>query len=172
MKKRYFGSAVVSMLLVIGLMCAVCVHIRSSQQAGQNVQLPDEVSALIENYMAAYQNGTEGSVEYMYFEDDLRRSAYMASGDKLIAYKMEGAEKINDKLYALTLLVKTNSTVFHFGDEYQRIYNFAAQIDGKWFYLNGVANIPSDIRDNLNVNDYSYNDENIVDQDDVLGEII
>ena len=172
MKKRFWGFAALSILLVIGALCAVCLHIRFSQQENQNVQLPEEVSALIESYMAAYQIGTEKSVEYMHFEDDFIRSVYMASGDRLIAYEMESAEKINDKLYALTILVKTNSTVFHFGDEYQRIYNFVAQIDGEWFYLNGVTNIPSDLQDNLTAENYGYNDDNIVDQDDVLGEIM
>lgn len=172
MKKRFGGFTALSMLLVIGGLCAVFLYIRFSQQVGQNVQLPEDVSALIESYMAAYQIGTEESVEYMHFEDDFIRSVYMASGDKLIAYEMESVDKINDKLYALTILVKTNSTVFHFGDEYQRIYNFVAQIDGEWFYLNGVTNIPSDLQDNLNVGDYGYNDDNIVDQDDVMGEIM
>ena len=65
MKKRFWGFAALSILLVIGGLCAVFLHIRFSQQVGQNVQLPEEVSALIESYMAAYQIGTEESVEYM-----------------------------------------------------------------------------------------------------------
>lgn len=133
--------------------------------------LPDEVCDLIHNYMSAYKEGTDKSVEYIYMEDEFKRSAYINSGDKLVDYKIESFEKINDNLYGLVVLSKTTQSMMRFGDGYRSVFNFVAYINGEWRYINGVNNIPDDIRDNLDVNRYTYSDDNIVDAEDIVGEI-
>ena len=61
--------------------------------------------------------------------------------------------------------------MMRFGDGYRSVFNFVAYINGEWRYINGVNNIPDDIRDNLDVNRYTYSDDNIVDAEDIVGEI-
>ena len=58
-----------------------------------------------------------------------------------------------------------------FGDVYRSVFNFVGYIDGEWRYINGVANIPTDIQENLDVNKYTYNDDHIVGAEDIVGEI-
>lgn len=139
----------------------------------RNAAIPDEVRSLAEDYMNAYKNGTDQSVEYMHFEDDFVRSAYIASNGKLIDYEMESIEKINDNLYAFTVLVLTEQATWHGGEDYERVYNFAVRIEGTWYYVNGISHIPVDLQDNLDPSKYLYDDdENIVDRGDVIAEPI
>ena len=137
----------------------------------ESTGIPDEVMSLLERYMDAYKNGTTESVCYMHFENEFTRTAYIDSGDKLIDYKIEATEKINDNLYCFTLMAKTQLMAFQFGDDYQRVYNFAAQIGDEWYYINGVSNIPPAVQDNLDISKYTNADENIVDPDDIIGKV-
>ena len=148
----------------------VIVFVSMAQQK-RNVTIPDDVATLVQDYMNAYKNGTAESANYIYFEDEFKKSAYITAADKLLDYKLESAEKINDNLYALVVLVKTEHSTFYSGDVYDRVYNFAARIDDNWYYLNGVANIPADLQENLDKSKYTYSDENIVAPGDIVDAI-
>ncbi|MEG2146647.1 MAG: hypothetical protein RRY06_08465 [Lachnospiraceae bacterium] len=163
-----------SVLLLIVLFCLVAICAISILYLNHNkstLEIPEEASEVVEKYMAAYKKGTQYSVEYSHFEDEFARTAYIDSGDKLLDYKIESAEKINDNLYALTIQIKTEQTVFYNGDNYSKVYNFLALIDDTWYFLNGVAHVPLNIQDNLDKSRYVYNDENIVAAEDIVGAI-
>ncbi len=125
-------------------------------------EIPADVTNLIEEYLAAYREGTDKSVAFTYFNDEFRKEAYIVSGDKLLDYEIQSIERINDNLYAISILVKTTQTECYMGDDLELVYNFTAKIDGQWKYINGVTNIPEDLRENLLVEDYTYQNENIV----------
>lgn len=153
----------IAILVAIIVGVITCVSIALFIHAQKNTtEIPDEVTNLIEEYMTAYREGTEKSVEFTYFNDEFRRQAYIESGDKLLDYEVQSIERINDNLYALTILVKTIQTEFHEGDALELVYNFAAKIDGQWKYINGVSNIPEDLRENLIASKYTYQDNSIV----------
>ncbi len=118
--------------------------------------------------MEAYRKGTEYAVEYTHFEDEFVREAYIISGDKLLDYKIENVEKINDNLYAFTILVKTEQSTFYSGDIFERVFNFVARIDDEWYFLNGVSHIPADLQENLDIEKYTNTGENIVERDDIV----
>ena len=163
MKKWIFGIV----LIAFAAIALILLRVRPASEP----DIPDEVAELVETYMDAYKKGTEESAAYAHFESDFVRSAYIESGDRLIDYKLESTEKINDNLYSVTLLVKSESSVMYFGDEYQRVYNFTARIENEWYYINGVSDIPPALQENLDVNKYTYEGENIVDPDDIVGKI-
>ena len=96
------------------------------------------------------------------------REAYIISGDKLLDYKIENVEKINDNLYAFTILVKTEQSTFYSGDIFERVFNFVARIDDEWYFLNGVSHIPADLQENLDIEKYTNTGENIVERDDIV----
>lgn len=137
-------------------------------QNQDDASVPVEISAVVEDYMESYKEGVEVSVQYMHFEDEFKKSAYITSGDRLIDYQIESVEKVNDRLYAFIILVKSEQTPLYSKEEYERVYNFVGKIDGVWWYINGTANIPPDIQDGLDASKYTYQDENIVPYDDVL----
>ena len=163
MKKR--GWAIILACVVV-LVC-VC-FVLSGQESRWGADIPSDVPDLIEEYMDTYKRGTEYSVEYMHFEDEFVRQAYIDTGNNLLDYQVESIEKVNDNLYAVTVQVKTANHVLMFGDSYEQVYNFVVRIDGKWYYVNGVTNIPPDLQENLDPSKYSYNDDNIVSHEDVF----
>ena len=118
-------------------------------------KLPEDAQSLVETYMDAYMNGTKESARYAHFENEVIKDAYLNGATYLIDYRIESTKRINDKLYALTVLVKTN----HTGDAYMRVYNFVALINEQWYFINGVGNIPEELQDNLDKSQYLYKGE-------------
>ena len=121
---------VLSIIIILALCLFVLFALRQSKTTSL---IPNEVSELVNNYMEAYRKGTEYAVEYTHFEDEFVREAYIISGDKLLDYKIENVEKINDNLYAFTILVKTEQSTFYSGDIFERVFNFVARIDDEWY---------------------------------------
>lgn len=150
---------VLSIIIILALCLFVLFALRQSKTTSL---IPNEVSELVNNYMEAYRKGTEYAVEYTHFEDEFVREAYIISGDKLLDYKIENVEKINDNLYAFTILVKTEQSTFYSGDIFERVFNFVARIDDEWYFLNGVSHIPADLQENLDIEKYTNTGENIV----------
>lgn len=166
-------KSILPLLIVIaGLAVVLCAGafllIRNNRSV---TTVPDEVTELFEKYMDAYKNGVEESVVYAHFEDEFTRSAYIGSNDKMIDYKVESTEKINDDLYCFTLLAKNEVGIRHFGDDYRRVYNFVGRIGDEWYVMNGVGNIPQALQENLDASKYTYTGDNIVDPGDIIGEI-
>ena len=156
---------VLSIIIILALCLSVLFALRQSKTTSL---FPNEVSELVNNYMEAYRKGTEYAVEYTHFEDEFVREAYIISGDKLLDYKIENVEKINDNLYAFTILVKTEQSTFYSGDIFERVFNFVARIDDEWYFLNGVSHIPADLQENLDIEKYTNTGENIVERDDIV----
>jgi len=161
--RKNIALAAITVCMIVFVSIALFIHLRN-----HTTNVPDEVTNLIEEYMAAYKKGTKNAIELIHFNDDFKRQAYLDSGDKLVDYEVQSIEKINDNLYALYILIKTETSVFYNGDNFELVYNFAARIDGQWKYINGVANIPENLRENLVESKYTYQDENIVDFEDVI----
>ena len=156
---------VLSIIIILALCLFVLFALRQSKTTSL---IPNEVSELVNNYMEAYRKGTEYAVEYTHIEDEFVREAYIISGDKLLDYKIENVEKINDNLYAFTILVKTEQSTFYSGDIFERVFNFVARIDDEWYFLNGVSHIPADLQENLDIEKYTNTGENIVERDDIV----
>lgn len=91
-------------------------------------------------------------MQYVHFENAFKKQAFLDSGEEVFDYIIESSEEVNANLFAFTVLVKSNVS----GDGYERAYNFAAYIDGGWYYINGVGNIPDELKENLDESKYSY----------------
>ncbi len=170
-KIAWIGISVCCILVV----CAV-LFFRPTHNAGDAsipTDLPKEVQSLVKDYMHASIKGTKYSAQYVHFEDDSIREAHLNAGNKLFEYDIESVEKINQNLYAFTILMKSELSVqyqYH-GDDYQRVYNFVGNIDGKWCYITGISAIPADLRENLDESKYKYpEDERMLAPEDVIHE--
>lgn len=157
--KKIAVLVVVAIILCVIAFASITLRIHAQSNVND---IPADITNLIEEYLAAYREGTDKSVEFTYFNDEFRKEAYIVSGDKLLDYEIQSIERINDNLFAISILVKTTQTECYMGDDLQLVYNFAAKIDGQWKYINGVSNIPEDLRENLIVEKYTYQSENIV----------
>lgn len=140
---KTFRICMITIILVVG------IYFLFEVQSGF---LPKDAQVLVEQYMDAYKIGTKEAAKYAHFESELIRTAYLDAATVLIDYRLESSDRINSNLYALTVLVRTNYT----GSAYLRVYNFVGYIDGQWRYINGLGNIPENIRDNLDEIRYIY----------------
>ena len=165
MKKR----RILLPILLCGILIICIAIIGSIQQHRNNTDVPEEAYAVFEKYMDAYKNGPEEAVGFAHFENEFIRTAYISADDKLLDYEIESMEMINDRLVALTVLIKTVQTVRYSGDTFDRVYNFLVKIEDSWYYVNGVSNIPPSIQDGLDANKSAYDDENVIAHSDVIG---
>lgn len=117
-----------------------------------NYTLPNAANDVLTKYMDAYKNGTKEAAQFAHFKNDQIKATYMNAGTILYDYRIEEISRINEDLFALTVLVKTNRT----GESYMRVYNFLGRIEDSWWFINGVGNIPDDIKQNLDIETYSY----------------
>lgn len=140
----------INTVLILIIMLAILAS--CSLNTNADGQLPTEVMTLVEKYMDARKISTRESLPYIHFEGDFFQDAYLTSNERVLDYKIESHKKINDSLYAFTMLVKSTET----NEKYLRAYNFVGLIDGHWLYMNGIANIPESIKENLIEEDYQY----------------
>jgi len=142
MKKKVF-TIILALSIIVIIFIVIC-------NCKNNI--PNEITNFMEEYMNACKIEMAKSVNYCYFKTEEERLAYVNSNNLLIGYKIESSKKINDNLYQFTNLVETKNRSGH----YIRVYNFVARIDGKLFFIANVMNVPDEIRENLDVNLYSY----------------
>lgn len=103
----------------------------------------------------------------MHFEDDSIRDIFIATEDRLENYEIENIEKINENLYSVTLLTRMKINHIPGQEGLSTSYNFVVRIGNQWFYLNGINHIPENLRENLNPDNYRYDDQ-FIDADVVL----
>ena len=70
-------------------------------------EIPDEALSLVVTYMDAFKKGVNEAVKYIYFSDDWTEGVYLDTNDRLLDYRIESAEMINDDLIALTIQTRT-----------------------------------------------------------------
>ena len=160
--KRSVAVAIALVLLLSISAYAVWAANRSETEEWKSV-LPPEACKMVEQYYAASKEDVARATEYVHFEDEFDRLAYIDSGDELLDYRVESVEKINDRLYELVFLYKSEQSVEMCGDEFQTAYNFVVNIDGEWKYVNGYRGIPEDLRENLDPEKYRYRGEDVID---------
>jgi len=157
------------LIYLIAPLVLICLFITScaENQNTPNFDVPVEVLAAYENYMNAFKIGSEEAVKYAHIENDFIRETLLMTEDRLIEYKIESTEMINEKLYAFISLGKTTNTMLD-SDDFQRAYNFVGLIDDKWYFMINVRDVPAELRENLDESRYIITGENIVDFEDVI----
>lgn len=136
-----------------------------------NVKVDKSVSDVIDSYFTQAQNSESDSVyQILYFKptNEIEREAYQTNREYDIyptgatVYKVD---KINDSLYAITLHVDMSIDE---EDADKIVYNFVVNIDGEWKYILAAHNIPDDVLDGGDLSQYDYDDDSILEADDVI----
>lgn len=120
--------------------------------------IPNDVTAFYMTYMEAAKTGPKKAVQYTHFESG-NKTAYLESNDHLIDYKIVNIEKINDNLYAFTVSVVS---AYAREGKPETVYNFVGKIDGQMYIMLSTAEIPADIRENFNPDNYKYTDPDVL----------
>lgn len=152
------NMVVAILIAIVAVVFAGCSHYQTNPFG-----LPDEVYQLVNDYWNAVDTDPEMAVEYLHFEDPTFRDLYLEAGKDESPHQIESAEKINDNLYGITVVMNDKNP---FIGTY-RAYNFTARIDGKWWYINNISHIPANLRENVDPAKYKYDDEIFMDVDDL-----
>ena len=126
----------------------------------------------MEAYLAAYQEGPEVSVDYVYFPPERDNSwAYAESIDWLVEYEIQECERINQDLYAFLIAYTMASTV-DMGWEPEVVWTYVGSIDGEYRIITNSRNIPAALQDGFveanYMNPSEIDPENVVDAEDVF----
>jgi hypothetical protein len=138
------------------LILVVSIFIGSCSRANK---IPDEIREFAEKYLYELSNGEEKPLEMVYFKDEynMERTDNIEQGGKLLDYKIDKIEKINDDLFVFTILYKLEMMP----DVFQESYNYIGRIDDELKFIIHQRNIPDEIKDGFNSEKYTYSFEDI-----------
>lgn len=124
--------------ILLFLLCAIMLC--SITGCGSDMQ---RVEQCARQYLQAFQDGGMAeAVQYCHFEanefysSDDHRQLYIRSGCAIQDYRIQKIDKVNDRLYALTLTLQDDSGLW------KTVYHFVGYIDGAFHYINGIHHIP------------------------------
>lgn len=162
-RKHYIGAFLIFVLaLLFVVVSCYYIKIKSSPR--------EEIAELVHTYLETCIEcgyGVESS-KYMHFEDDFKKQAYIDSGNYLYEYQILNMRGINNNLYEIELLVKSETSKQYYGNQFEHVWNFVCRINGKWYYLNGISHIPHDLREGLDESRYKINDPLVVPDADII----
>ncbi len=124
--------------------------------------VPQEVISFFEDYMEAGKKGLHSSeaLSYCYYSPN---SEFYRQMDEttpwfVLDYEIDQIEKINDGLYAFTVLTKKSASDAEdtSAGYYDRIFNFVGEIDGRQYIIKNIRDIPEALTEGLNPDLYSY----------------
>lgn len=124
--------------------------------------IPDEIMELLKSNLEIARKG--------FHTDEALADCYTAPGNEfylemtkqtpsyLLDYEIDKAEKINDDLYAFTILTQKSASDAEDTSDglYDRIFNFVGRIDGKLYIIRNERDIPESIREGFDPNLYTY----------------
>lgn len=143
-------------LLLGAVILLLAVFLSGCTENGEHI--PNEVQDTVESYFEAFKQSTAEAAKYAYFPtEDIREIYVEQTQQKLVSYKVKSIEKLNDELYAVTVVGRLNTY-----DSDEIAYGFVGNIDGTWLYIGTVDYIPETLSEGLDLSEYQYDDPNIV----------
>ena len=114
-------------------------------------------------YLEACKVSAEAPLPYCHYEHEILRgyAADIGEGQLIDTYRILERNKINKDLYEFTTEVTDRS-----GDQ-QVCYQFVGRIDGEFYVMINTYEIPAELQEGLNVDDYTYYQENTLPIEDV-----
>lgn len=169
MRKKFFLWSMLGIMLCI--FAVLCVG-QFSQLASQNKQeqeivgsdVPEDVIKCLTDFLEALKVSTEDSAQYAYFPNADIELAHKNSGITLISYSIEESRKISDNLYAFNLLQEDS---FEPGEIY-RMWKFVGKINGSYMVIGNANYIPEELREGLDVDDFTTENDSTLPPDTII----
>ncbi len=117
-------------------------------------------------YLEACKVSAEAPLQYCHYEHEILRgyAEEIGEGQLVEEYRILDRNKINEDLYVFTVEFRSRSGRESTG------YQFVGKIDGKYYVMLGTTEIPAELQEGLNVDDYTYYKENTLPIEDIIGE--
>ncbi len=119
-----------------------------------------------EFYIAFREKWDESYIDarpYIYTEHPELDEISIQSFIKTVDYKIINIDEVNPKLTAFTV-----DYLLEGETEYRTAYHFVGWINGKQFVMLAAREVPADLQENLDVDDYTYPDSMRPDDVDIL----
>lgn len=98
---------------------------------------------------------------YLHFENQYKQDAAYASVAYIHDYEIQSWDELSDSLWAVTVVIHND---LH--PEGYIIYNYVGFWDGKYYIMNNKSEIPSEMKDGINLEKYTYPESyKIIDSD-------
>ena len=136
--------------------------IESSDTPEAFSEIPEAVMVLLDGYMEAARSGFHKSAVldlcYNAPGNEFYRQMDEATPLYLLDCEIDHAERINEKLYAFTLLIKKSASDIEdtSGGYYDRVFNFVGEIGGTLYIIKNIRDIPDDLKEDFDPDLYSY----------------
>lgn len=147
--RRYIGIV----FLCVAVMVA-CLGCDRAAQSAKKVYI---------DYLEATKVSGEAMLPYLHFEHEFLQgyTAQVGEGQLTDTYRILEQKKINNDLYAFTAEMTDNN-----GNE--GVYHqFVGKIAGQFYVMVNTDEIPAELQEGLNVDDYTYYDENTLPIEDM-----
>ena len=120
-----------------------------------------EVTDFYTSYMESRYSPTLDYIDYLYdVSEEERQLMELSMNDQLLDYEIRKVRQINENLYEVICFVKSS----YIPNYFQECYNFVGIIDDRMYCFLNPYKVPTEIRENLNFEDYSYG-ENVMFED-------
>ena len=123
--------------------------------------IPVDITEFLCNYFEECKNGPEAILKYRFFKNEMEKSLILENDLRIIDYKIEDAEKINDNLYAFKLNIQNNGMPkkLREANQYMVIYNFVINLNDTLYICVRTNDIPEELQENFNPDNYRTNSE-------------
>lgn len=155
----------------IGLLCIVMVFILTScaqdkMQVGTQEEIPKAVQDFYIEYMdMSTKDPFTATHEYCHFEST-EMLELSASCPPLVSYEIISWEKLSDELWA----VKICAVEEHIPNGIYCV-NYVGIIDDRYYVMGNEDEIPSALKEGINITPYEPSGPDIISPDDIIGPI-
>lgn len=158
---KRFLVVVFSLAVLVMLLCS-CESQEATTEHNRNEAWNDAQSFYLE-YLETMVNNPSSALSYRHYEDSAAQEMAMANPTMLIDYEIIRMTKLSDSLWEVILWSQT----FKKPDG---VYgaNYIGVIDGKYYVMTGIKQIPSALKEGLDLVPYEPSGPSIIDPDDVL----
>lgn len=145
------GIILIAALTALSLLLTAC-----SADAFDGI--PKEIQKTLTDYFIACKEEPERALEYRYWASESDKQLTYSNITHILNYEVKTAEKVNDSLYAFTILIQDTAMPEQMikEDAYRQIYNYVANIEGQWYVLANEKDIPESIKGGFDSSKYTY----------------
>lgn len=142
---KWYKKGKLWLLIIIGLV--VCI---SSVAVIKYNQVPSEYRNLAKEYLELRESNSNHAYDLCYFKPEYAfvKQALIDNGNKVLNTDIKEFKKVNSNLYSF--LVE-----YELKDFKERGYSFVANIEGKLYVIVNKRDIPDNLKENYNENEYT-----------------
>lgn len=112
--------------------------------------VPPEISGKYQNFLQLFSTGEYVDIDpYLHYEIREHRKLNEKYFVNIANYKIKGWKKLSPNLWMATIYIQLAN-----GEDGEICYHFIGMIDGDWKIMLGAHQVPSDLREGMDLSSY------------------